>query len=131
MSTVITDNLTGKTSAGDVTITSEGGSATMQLQQGLAKVWINFDGTGTIASRDSLNTSGLVDIGTGQYSFTLANAMSNSSYAAQVTPREAGYMGGFYHSGSTASLVRVSSVTDSGSFGDSNVMACSTLGDLA
>ena len=37
MSTVITDNLTGKTSAGDVTITSEGGSATMQLQQGVAK----------------------------------------------------------------------------------------------
>ena len=39
MSTVITDNLTGKTAAGNVTITSEGGSATMQLQQGLAKAW--------------------------------------------------------------------------------------------
>ena len=45
MSEIITDKLTGKTSAGDVTITSEGGSATMQLQQGVAKVWCNLDGT--------------------------------------------------------------------------------------
>jgi hypothetical protein len=37
MSTILVDNLTGKTSAGDITVTSEGGAATMQLQQGLAK----------------------------------------------------------------------------------------------
>ena len=57
MSTVITDNLTGKTSAGDVTITSEGGSATMQLQQGVAKMFYNLNGEGTIALRNSLNIS--------------------------------------------------------------------------
>jgi hypothetical protein len=33
------DDLRGNTSAGDITITSEGGSATMQLQQGLEKAW--------------------------------------------------------------------------------------------
>ncbi len=42
MSTVIADNLTGKTSAGDITVTSEGGAATMQLQQGLAKGLATF-----------------------------------------------------------------------------------------
>ena len=31
------DDLRGNTSAGDITITSEGGSATMQLQQGVLK----------------------------------------------------------------------------------------------
>ena len=113
-------------------IAAKDGTSPVELtKQSAAKAWVNFNGTGTIATRDSLNTSGLLDNGTGQYSFTLANAMSDTSYAAQVTPREGGYMGGFYHSSSTASLVRVSSVTDSGSYADSNVMACSTLGDLA
>jgi hypothetical protein len=81
MSEIITDNLTGKTSAGNVTITSEGGSATMQLQQGLAKAWVNFNGTGTIAERDSLGVSGLVDNGTGNYSVNYTNAMSNAEYS--------------------------------------------------
>ena len=74
MSTVITDNLTGKTSAGDVTITSEGGAATMQRQQGLNKCWLNFEGDITTpAIRDSLNTSSLDDIGTGRYRVNYSN----------------------------------------------------------
>ncbi len=33
------DDLRGNTAAGNITITSEGGAATMQLQQGVAKAW--------------------------------------------------------------------------------------------
>ena len=80
MSTIIADNLTGKTSAGDITVTSEGGAATQSLQQGLAKAWVNFDGTGTIASRDSLNVGSLTDNGTGDYTITLSSAMNNVNY---------------------------------------------------
>jgi len=80
MSTVITDKLTGKTSAGDVTITSEGGSATMQLQQGVAKGWVNFNGSGTIAARDSFNHSSLTDSGVGNYKTTHANNFSSANY---------------------------------------------------
>ena len=123
--------MAGKIVADTLEHSTAGSIATNYVVEGSAKAWVNFDGTGTVATRDSLNTSGLVDNGTGQYSFTLTNAMSDTSYAAQVTPREGGYMGGFNHSSSTASLVKVTAVTDSGSFGDSNVMACSTLGDLA
>ena len=36
------DDLRGNTAAGNVTITSEGGSATMQLQQGVAKFWVTL-----------------------------------------------------------------------------------------
>tara|TARA_E500000178_G_C16917913_1_gene705781 strand:- start:318 stop:749 length:432 start_codon:yes stop_codon:yes gene_type:complete len=91
MSEIITDKLTGKTSAGDVTITSEGGSATMQLQQGVAKVWCNLDGTlATAASdltgvRDSFNISAVVDNGTGDYTINITSAMSDANYAALVT----------------------------------------------
>jgi len=80
MSEIITDKLTGKTAAGNVTITSEGGSATMQLQQGVAKAWINMDGTGTITTRDSFNISSITDIGTGTYQHNSTNAMSSDNY---------------------------------------------------
>jgi len=80
MSEIITDKLTGKTSAGDVDVTSEGGAVTMQLQQGLVKSWINFNGTGTIAVRDSFNISGIVDEGTGFYTNNFTNSMGNTNY---------------------------------------------------
>ena len=33
----------------------------------LAKAWVNFNGTGTVAIRDSFNVSSITDVGTGQY----------------------------------------------------------------
>ena len=80
MSEIKVDNLTGKTSAGDITVTS--GAATMQLQQGLAKAWANFNGSGTLAVRDSLNVTSISDDGTGLYSVDFSNAMSDGNYAA-------------------------------------------------
>jgi hypothetical protein len=35
--------------------------------RGIAKAWVNFNGTGTIAARDSENVSSLTDNGTGDY----------------------------------------------------------------
>jgi len=80
MSEIITDKLTGKASAGDVTITSEGGSATMQLQQGLAKAWANLNGS-TFGLRDSFNISSATDSGTGLYDHSFSSAMSNGNYS--------------------------------------------------
>jgi len=67
------DGLRGNTAAGNITITSEGGAVTQSLQQGLLKYWNNWDGTGTIASRDSLNASALVDSGAGLYTNKITN----------------------------------------------------------
>ena len=82
MSEIITDKLTGRATAGDVTITSEGGSATMQLQQGVAKAWANIDGTGTVSARDSLNTSSITDNASGDYSTNFANSLGNANGVA-------------------------------------------------
>ena len=60
------DDLRGNTSAGDITVTGEG-TATMQLQQGLAKCGLIFRGSGTATVLDSFNQSSLTDSGTGQY----------------------------------------------------------------
>jgi hypothetical protein len=80
MSTILVDNLTGKTTAGDITVTSEGGAATQSLQQGLAKAWANWNGQGTVALRDSFNNASLTDNGPGDYTLTIASAMSNVGY---------------------------------------------------
>jgi len=81
MSTVITDNLTGKTSAGDVTITSEGGAVTMQLQQGVAKAWASIDGDGSgTPVFDSFNTASITDSDTGIYILNFTNSMNNDDY---------------------------------------------------
>ena len=85
MSTIIADNLTGKTSAGSVTVTSEGGAATQSLQQGLAKAWINFNGTGTIATRDSFSVSSISDNATGDTTLTFSNAFNNADYVLNYT----------------------------------------------
>ena len=80
------DDLRGNTSAGDITITSEGGSATMQLQQGLAKAWTNINGgSGTPVVRDSFNNSSLTDNGTGDYTLALTSSMNNADYSLQTT----------------------------------------------
>ena len=76
------DDLRGNTSAGNITITSEGGAATMQLQQGVAKAWANVDGTGTVALRDSFNVSTLTDSGTGVYKLTFTSSMGNADYSS-------------------------------------------------
>jgi|DEB0MinimDraft_4_1074332.scaffolds.fasta_scaffold170697_2 hypothetical protein len=90
MSTILVDNLTGKTSAGSITVTSEGGAATQSLQQGLAKAWVNFNGTGTIAARDSLNLSSLDDDGTGSYGVNVTNSFSSADYCPTTSCNASG-----------------------------------------
>jgi hypothetical protein len=50
------------------------------VSQGSAKAWINFNGTGTIATRDSFNVSSIGDDGTGSYTITINNDMANANY---------------------------------------------------
>tara|TARA_R100000234_G_scaffold113337_1_gene87670 strand:- start:438 stop:830 length:393 start_codon:yes stop_codon:yes gene_type:complete len=85
MATLKTNTLTGTSTAGSIAVTGEGNSTTTNLQQGLAKVWCQFDGTaGSVAYADSFNTSGLTDVSTGKFTVTFANDMANSNYASSV-----------------------------------------------
>ena len=61
-------------------INSEGGAATTNIAQGLTKCWVNFNGVGTIAARDSFNMTSLTDNGTGDYTTTFANDFGNVNY---------------------------------------------------
>ena len=75
------DDLRGKTAAGDITVTSEGGSATQSLQQGLAKCWIHI-GAGGSSIGDSLNVGSLTDVSTGDYTVNYTNNMSSANVSA-------------------------------------------------
>ena len=46
----------------------------------LAKAWVNFNGTGTVAIKDSFNVSSITDNGTGDYDINFTNAFSNTNY---------------------------------------------------
>jgi len=70
------DTLTGVTTAGSISVTGEGNSTTTNLQQGLAKAWLNLNGTGTIAIVESLNIASVADNGTGAYTATYTSSMS-------------------------------------------------------
>ena len=83
MSTIVADNLTGKTTAGSVTVTSEGGSVTMQLQQGLGKHFCTFN-MYTPSVLDSFNQSSLTDHSTGQFSCNFSNNMNSANYTPSM-----------------------------------------------
>ena len=134
------DALQGVTSAGDITVTSEGGSATQSLQQGLAKAWVNFNGTGTIASRDSLNVSGLVDNAAGDYDVNFTSIMSNDDYSAPTASKFVASYHGLCSIGTqTTSEVTLFGMTGaptsaylgSNYKGDQEIVNCTIHGDLA
>lgn len=56
----------------------------------LSRARFNFNGTGTIALRDSFNISGLTDRGTGQYTSTFTVAAPNAEYSPAYMARETG-----------------------------------------
>ena len=62
------------------TIQSTGGGAATLTKQSAAKAWVNFNGTGTIAIRDSFSVSSLDDDATGRYSYNISTAMSDANY---------------------------------------------------
>ena len=66
-------------------------STPQQIAEGRAKIWVNFDGEGTVSIRDDFNVSSITDNGTGDYTVNFSTNMSNDDYAANVTPqRKAG-----------------------------------------
>ena len=126
MSEIITDKLTGKTSAGDVTITSEGGSATMQLQQGIAKVWAYHEDQSVT---DSLNVSSGTDTSAGVFDLTFTNAFSTDDWSGQYTHEDAqNYISA---SGRSSTTLKTVSKNDSGSVVDATDGNVVVHGDLA
>ena len=63
-----------------VSDTAGTGPVTLTKQMPL-RAWVNFNGTGTIAARDSLNLSSLTDHSAGNYEITYTNAWNAVTYS--------------------------------------------------
>ena len=97
MSTIVTDTITGKStattitigstpvvsaSANSMTIRGEGSNQT-SIQQGLGKVWCAFDMIDdSDYILDSFNSASFTDHTTGSATITFSNAMSSTNYSA-------------------------------------------------
>jgi len=56
-------------------------TSSVNVIQGSAKAWVNFNGTGTVAIRASYNVSSITDNGTGNYTLNFTNAFADTNYA--------------------------------------------------
>ena len=75
------DTIKGNETAGSITIQGEG-SATINLQQGLNKFWMQTRGDLVTANiQDSFNSTSVTDIGTGFIDTNFTNNMGNVNYA--------------------------------------------------
>ena len=72
------DKFTGVTTAGSIDVTS--GSTTTNLQQGLAKMVINYDQIAN-SIRSSLNVSSVSDDATGQFEITFSASFNDINYS--------------------------------------------------
>ena len=122
MSTVRTDNF--GPSAGGTTYSA----------RGIAKAWVNFDGTGTIAARDSENVSSLTDNGTGDYTVNFSNAFGAADYTKSThasNPASGASYGEYLGATPTVSAVRYgyqSNLTNNTDYSEVSTVAH---GDLA
>ena len=128
------DTITGVTTSGSVAVTGEGNSTTTNLQQGLVKAWINLNGTGTIATRDSFNSASITDNGTGEYIDTFTNHMVNTTYSVSG---ESGTLGANNENmfvcnfGRSTTGSRGSNMSDGGAAADRDLYCIMVAGDLA
>ena len=94
MSTLVTNTITGLSTAANITIGSTPvvsasansltirgeGSAQTSVQQGLLKAWSNLDGS-SFGLNDSFNLGSATDDGSGDYGLNFTNNMANTNYS--------------------------------------------------
>ena len=74
-------------------------------QKGLAKAWVNFNGTGTVAIRSSFNVASVTDNGIGDYTISFTNSFSDTNYCV--------VMGGYNSNSGDGDWIAVGSNTAS------------------
>jgi len=156
MSEIITDTITGKStattitigstpvvssSANSMTIRGEGSNQT-SIQQGLCKAWFNLNAN-TPSLRDSFNIGSVTDEATGSYEGNFTTAMSNGDYSANGTCSTKGTVNSYsyivttgdqlntYGLHSTAGIRTNCWAENSSALADSDMVQLNVHGDLA
>ena len=133
MSEIKVDTLTGKTSAGNITVTD--GATTFQMQSALNKMWISYEGIAN-SIFDSFNIGSVTDNGTSEYTYNFSNNFNTAesySSAMSVCTQSSPYMGSYtVHNFATTSSIKVFCARNStGSMLDVANTTMNCCGDLA
>lgn len=72
-----------------------------------ARAWVNFNGTGTVAIRESVNISSITDNGTGNYTLNFTTAMPDANYVVLMAGRDGAGQVGTIRNGGTYSTSAV------------------------
>jgi hypothetical protein len=85
-----TQTLTSKTLTSPTLTTPNIDSAQIPTVSGtaplyMARAWVNFNGTGTVAIRGSGNVSSITDVGVGEYTVNFTTAMSDANYSVSMS----------------------------------------------
>jgi len=66
------------------------------VTNGVARAWVNFNGTSTVAIRASYNVSSITDNGTGNYTVNFTTAMTDANYCVSGSgSAPSNYAGGY------------------------------------
>ena len=113
------------------TISDAAGTGPVTLTgQYAAKAWVNFNGDGTVAIRESGNVSSITDNGTGDYTTNVTTAMPDANYAilgiasrgsGQAVNRNLGIQEGNTYT-TTAVQVKVQPTDGTGNASDSGIV---------
>ena len=98
----------------------------------LCKAWVNFNGTGTVAIRDSFNVGSITDNGTGDYTLNFTNNMSSANYVLCMsgsTNNSYARAGTQAPASMTSSTARVFTANSGGSSADREYCAVAIFGD--
>ena len=70
---------------------ASGGIPTVKSQQLIPTAWVNFNGSGTVAIRDSEGVSSITDVGTGIYTLNFTTNMANNDYSVAGLSQGTGF----------------------------------------
>tara|TARA_B100000579_G_scaffold405849_1_gene391816 strand:+ start:122 stop:1474 length:1353 start_codon:yes stop_codon:yes gene_type:complete len=122
--------------AGTIIVPSDGAAATTEVTQGLAKLWVQFNGTGTVAIADSFNTTSITDNAEGHFQVNIGNDMSNDDFSVtfglgRIDGSGSGQLMASAGLGTGAGLVSMYNQNTSGALTDLTQTMCTIHGDLA
>jgi hypothetical protein len=126
------------TSIRTATLSDAAGTGPVTLTgQFAAKAWVNFNGTGTVAIRDSENVTSITDNGTGDYTTNFSNAFTGTTGGYSATVSQMRFSTGSFNditqieaNGQLAGSIRTRTSTVSANF-DPVAVYIAVHGDLA
>ena len=90
------------------------------------RAWVNFNGSGTVAIRDSANVSSITDNGVGDYTVNFTTAMVDANYSVCISAGQNGNIDREELNTLTISSVRMN-FTESGVAGRDPTFVCAVI----